>query len=59
MQPKCRLCSLVSFLILYCEEIAPGSVGDLKDSWDWTGVKTIAPEGAIFSLATEGLEVRG
>ena len=37
----------------------PGSIGDPKDSCDWAGVKTMAPEGAILSLALDGVEVRG
>ena len=37
----------------------PGNIEDPKDSCDRVGVKTMAPEGAILSLAFDNFEVRG
>lgn len=38
-------------------EALPGNVEDPKDSWDSTGVKTMAPEGAILSLVFDNFDV--
>ena len=49
----------LSCIDIHGRKALPGSIGDPKDSCDWAGVKTMAPEGAILSLALDSVEVRG
>lgn len=49
----------LSCIDIHRRKALPGSIEDPKDSCDWAGVKTMAPEGASLSLALDIVEVRG